>query len=183
MTKEPRLKNIIKAYLFSSSEPLSLKRLEELTSEDSATIKEALESLYHDFEHDEVFYIKKSASGYQVVIKELYVPWLHKLIDNKPQKLSRALLETLALIAYRQPITRSDIEAIRGVAVSTQIIKFLIDQSWVKIIGHRDIPGRPALLATTKKFLDDFSLLSLKQLPSVDLTLEKPIDKETTSSN
>lgn len=168
----PSLKNLIKMFLFVSQEPLSLKRLEHLTGQVEKKILQSISDLEKDLEEDEIFSLKKTNSGYRMVLGEEYVPWVGKLHDLKPQRLSRALLETLALIAYRQPVTRSDIEEIRGVAVSTQTIKFLLDQQWIKVIGHRDVPGKPSLLATTKKFLDDFSLLSLKDLPIVDLTLE-----------
>lgn len=172
MTQIPCLNNILKAYLFVSQEPISIKRFEELTGQKDQKLLEALDHLTGEFEEDPIFYLKLTASGYQLVLREPYLPWIQKLQALKPQRLSRALLETLALIAYRQPVTRSDIEEIRGVAVSTQTIKFLLDQNWIKTIGHRDVPGRPSLLATTKKFLDDFSLLSLKDLPAVDLTLD-----------
>lgn len=171
MSQMPSLKNIIKAYFYLHSEPLSLKRLEHLTGQVVEKIKSALELIITEYEEDEIFTIKETASGFQLVLRESYIPWANKLTELKPQRLSRALLETLALIAYRQPVTRSDIEEIRGVAVSTQTIKFLIEQQWIKVIGHRDVPGKPSLLATTKKFLDDFSLLSLKDLPQLDLSL------------
>ena len=172
MSQLPSLKNIIKAYLYITNEPLSLKRLEHLTGQIADKISQSLKELNDEYQDDELFELKHVATGYQLVLRAAYIPWANKLTELKPQKLSRALLETLALIAYRQPVTRADIEEIRGVAVSTQTIKFLIEQDWVKVIGHRDVPGRPSLLATTKKFLDDFSMLSLKDLPTLDLTID-----------
>ena len=182
MSQLPSLKNIIKAYLYITNEPLSLKRLEHLTGQIADKISQSLKELNDEYQDDELFELKLQddelfelkhvATGYQLVLRAAYIPWANKLTELKPQKLSRALLETLALIAYRQPVTRADIEEIRGVAVSTQTIKFLIEQDWVKVIGHRDVPGRPSLLATTKRFLDDFSMLSLKDLPTLDLTID-----------
>jgi segregation and condensation protein B len=113
-------------------------------------------------------------------------PWIARLWDEKPPRYSRALLETLALIAYRQPVTRGEIEDIRGVAVSTNIVKTLLEREWVRVVGHRDVPGRPSLYATTRKFLDYFGLKSLNELPSLaelrdpeflgdDLPLEEPV--------
>jgi segregation and condensation protein B len=125
------------------------------------------------------------AGGYRVQVRREIAPWVGRLWEEKPARYSRALLETLALIAYRQPITRGEIEDIRGVAVSTHIIKTLTEREWVRIVGHRDVPGRPALFATTRKFLDYFGLRSLNDLPTLaelrdpeflggDLELEEP---------
>ena len=109
----------------------------------------------------------KVASGYRLRIRQEYSPWVAKLWEAKPQKYSRALLETLALIAYKQPITRGEIEEVRGVSVSSQIIRTLLDRSWIKVVGHRDVPGRPALFSTTKDFLDDLNLSKLSDLPEL----------------
>jgi segregation and condensation protein B len=111
------------------------------------------------------FELRKVASGYRLQVREAYAPWVGRLFEEKPQRYSRALLETLALIAYRQPITRSEIEDIRGVTVSTNIIRTLQEREWVRIVGHRDVPGRPAMYATTRQFLDYFNLQGLDQLP------------------
>ncbi len=105
------------------------------------------------------------ASGYRFQARTEFTPWLQRLHARKPARYSRAFLETLALIAYRQPLTRGEIEEVRGVAVSTQIIKSLLDLEWIRVVGQRDVPGKPALYATTKKFLDDFNLRSLNELP------------------
>jgi len=111
------------------------------------------------------FELKKVASGYRFQVKQEFGEWVGKLWDERPQRYSRALLETISIIAYRQPITRGEIEKIRGVAVSTNIIRTLIEREWVRVVGHRDVPGRPAMYATTKQFLDYFNLKSLEELP------------------
>ncbi|MFK5985533.1 MAG: SMC-Scp complex subunit ScpB [Pseudomonadota bacterium] len=119
--------------------------------------------------------LKLVASGYRFQVKSKYAHWVSKLWEEKPQKYSRALLETLALIAYRQPITRGDIENVRGVSVSSQIIRTLLDREWVRVIGHRDVPGKPAMYATTKQFLDYFSIKKLDELPPLSQLMD--IDK------
>ena len=111
--------------------------------------------------------MKKVASGYRFQVRQEYSKWVNRLWDEKPQRYSRALLETLALIAYKQPITRGDIEEVRGVAVSTNIMRTLLERDWIRVVGHRDIPGRPATYATTKNFLDYFNLSHLDELPDL----------------
>jgi len=113
------------------------------------------------------FELKELGSGWRFQVRQEMAPWINRLWDEKPQKYSRALLETLALIAYRQPITRGDIEQIRGVAVSSHIIRTLVEREWVKVVGHRDVPGRPSLYASTRQFLDYFNLKSLDELPTL----------------
>jgi len=130
-------------------------------------IKAVLEDITADCE-GRGFELKHTGSGYRFQVRQELSQWVNKLWDEKPKKYSRALLETLALIAYRQPITRGDIEEIRGVSVSSEIIKSLLEREWVRVVGHRDVPGRPALYATTKHFLDYFSLKSLEQLPDLN---------------
>ena len=161
---------IIEALLFSSSRPLSEKEI--LSAFDlrspptSSEIKEALKSIEEKYSENSIELVKV-ASGYRLRIKQEYSAWVAKLWEAKPQKYSRALLETLALIAYRQPITRGEIEEVRGVSVSSQIIRTLLDRSWIKVVGHRDVPGRPALFSTTKDFLDDLNLSKLSDLPEL----------------
>jgi segregation and condensation protein B len=162
------LKSVIKALLLGSAAPLDRSRLSLLTGQSLELIEHSLGELEKNLLEDDVLLLKESSSGWRIVLKEPFIPWLHKLYEQKPQRLSKALLETLALIAYRQPITRTEIEVVRGVAVNSGIIRQLMEQEWIKVIGHRDLPGRPELLATTKKFLDDFSLLSLKNLPILE---------------
>jgi segregation and condensation protein B len=111
------------------------------------------------------FELKKVASGYRLQVRQEFAPWIRRLFEEKPQRYSRALLETLALIAYRQPITRGEIEEIRGVTVSSNIIRTLSEREWVRVVGHRDVPGRPAMYATTRQFLDYFNLTGLDELP------------------
>ena len=161
---------IIEALLFSSSRPLNEKEI--LSAFDlrspptSNEIKEALKSIEEKYSENSIELVKV-ASGYRLRIKQEYSPWVAKLWEAKPQKYSRALLETLALIAYKQPITRGEIEEVRGVSVSSQIIRTLLDRSWIKVVGHRDVPGRPALFSTTKDFLDDLNLSKLSDLPEL----------------
>ena len=161
---------IIEALLFSSSRPLSEKEI--LSAFDlrspptSNEIKEALKSIEDKYSENSIELVKV-ASGYRLRIRQEYSSWVAKLWEAKPQKYSRALLETLALIAYKQPITRGEIEEVRGVSVSSQIIRTLLDRSWIKVVGHRDVPGRPALFSTTKDFLDDLNLSKLSDLPEL----------------
>ena len=161
---------IVEALLFSSSRPLSEKEI--LSAFDlrspptSSEVKEALKSIEEKYSENSIELVKV-ASGYRLRIRQEYSSWVSKLWEAKPQKYSRALLETLALIAYKQPITRGEIEEVRGVSVSSQIIRTLLDRSWIKVVGHRDVPGRPALFSTTKDFLDDLNLSKLSDLPEL----------------
>ena len=161
---------IIEALLFSSSRPLNEKEIMsafDLRSPPSSReIKEALKAIEEKYSGNSIELVKV-ASGYRLRIRQEYSSWVAKLWEAKPQKYSRALLETLALIAYRQPITRGEIEEVRGVSVSSQIIRTLLDRSWIKVVGHRDVPGRPALFSTTKDFLDDLNLSKLSDLPEL----------------
>ncbi len=161
---------IIEALLFSSSRPLNEKEIisafENKNPPSSIEIKEALASIKDKYADNSIELVKV-ASGYRLRIKQEYSSWVAKLWEAKPQKYSRALLETLALIAYKQPITRGEIEEVRGVSVSSQIIRTLLDRSWIKIVGHRDVPGKPALFSTTKDFLDDLNLSKLSDLPDL----------------
>ena len=161
---------IIEALLFSSSRPLSEKEISsafDLRSPPTSNeIKEALKSIEEKYSENSIELVKV-ASGYRLRIRQEYSSWVAKLWEAKPQKYSRALLETLALIAYKQPITRGEIEEVRGVSVSSQIIRTLLDRSWIKVVGHRDVPGRPALFSTTKDFLDDLNLSKLSDLPEL----------------
>jgi len=170
MSENTSLKNILEAILFAANKTLNLEALFNLLLEDlqvsRADIKSALNELMSDYQQKGINLVEL-ASGYRFQTKAEYSQWVNLLWEEKPQKYSRALLETLALIAYRQPITRGAIEEVRGVAVSSNIMKTLQERNWVKVVGHRDVPGRPAMYATTKQFLDYFSLKSLEQLPSL----------------
>lgn len=163
-----QLPGIVEAAILAAGEPLSVAKLAELFEEDerpsNAEIREAIEILQAACETRGIE-LTQVASGFRFQVKQDNMPWLRRLWEKRPPRYSRALFETLALIAYRQPITRGEIEDVRGVAVSTHIIKTLQDREWVKIVGHRDVPGKPALFGTTKAFLDYFNLKSLKELP------------------
>ncbi len=163
-----QLRNIIEAALLAAGQTLDVSALEKLFDETERPDRDVLQAALEDIEADckgRGFELKRTASGYRLQIREEFAPWINRLWEEKPKKYSRALLETLALIAYRQPLTRGDIEQVRGVAVSSDTIRALQDREWVRSVGHRDVPGRPALYATTKKFLDDFNLASLNDLP------------------
>lgn len=166
----PQLKRIIEAALMSVGRPLSLQHIAELFSAEerptTGDIQDALNTIGQDCE-GRGFELKVVASGYRLQVCEDLAPWVGRLWEEKPQRYSRAMLETIALIAYRQPITRGDIEDIRGVAVSSHIIKTMLEREWVRVVGHKDVPGRPAMYATTRKFLDYFNLRNLDELPSL----------------
>ncbi|HXH55608.1 MAG TPA: SMC-Scp complex subunit ScpB [Gammaproteobacteria bacterium] len=171
MSIEMNLQALLEAILLAAAKPLTEEQLLNLFEEEERpsidVLREALQDLKHAFETRGIELIEV-ASGYRFQVKQKWVPWVSKLWDEKPQKYSRALLETLALIAYRQPVTRGEIEDIRGVAVSTSIFKTLLeDREWIRMVGHKEVPGRPALFATTKGFLDYFGLKSLQELPSL----------------
>ncbi|MEQ6890471.1 SMC-Scp complex subunit ScpB [Halomonas sp. CS7] len=162
------LDDILEAALLAAGEPLGLERLEGLFDEHEQpprrALREALERLGLRHERG-ALELLETASGYQLRIRPRLSPWVSRLWDERPQRYSRALLETLALIAYRQPVTRGDIEEVRGVSVSGSIMRTLLDRGWVRVVGHRDVPGRPAVYATTRSFLDDFGLRTLDELP------------------
>ncbi|MFT6265284.1 MAG: segregation and condensation protein B [Oleiphilaceae bacterium] len=164
------LENIIEAVLFAANKVLSIDIIYNLLQEDIAAsrpeIKLALTSLIENYQNKGITLVEL-AGGYRFQTKKEYSTWVSRLWEEKPQKYSRAMLETLALIAYRQPITRGDIEEVRGVVVSSTIMKTLQERNWIKIVGHRDVPGRPSMYATTKQFLDYFNLKSLENLPSL----------------
>ncbi|MGS0544742.1 SMC-Scp complex subunit ScpB [Pseudomonas sp. Y5-11] len=166
---EPReLAPLLEAFLLASGKPQSLERLYELFEEgerpEPPVFKKALSLLTKSCE-GRAFELKEVASGYRLQIREKFSPWVGRLWEERPQRYSRALLETMALIAYRQPITRGEIEDVRGVAVNTNIVKTLIEREWIRIVGYRDVPGKPAMFATTKAFLDHFNLKNLEDLP------------------
>ena len=170
--KLEQLKRILEAAIFAVGHPLPISHMQRLFQDHQEQpskddIKNALQSLGDDCENRGVE-LKVLASGYQFQSKQDYASWLQHLWEEKPPRCSRAFLETLALIAYRQPITRGEIEEVRGVAVSSNIIKSLLDREWVKVVGHKEVPGRPALYSTTKKFLDNFNLKSIRELPKLE---------------
>lgn len=159
---------IIEGLLLSANRPLSVAALAELFLEGKRPgndqIRESLDAIARACE-GHGFELKEVASGFRFQVRQKLSPWISRLSEEKPQRYTRALLETLGLIAYRQPITRGDIEEIRGVAVSSTIIRTLLDRAWIRVVGHRDVPGRPAMFATTRHFLDYFNLKNLQALP------------------
>ena len=161
-------KKIIEGLLLAAGKPLPISKIADVFPEHERPETEELQAAIKAIELDceeRGFELKKVASGYRFQVKQEFGEWVGKLWDERPQRYSRALLETISIIAYRQPITRGEIEKIRGVAVSTNIIRTLIEREWVRVVGHRDVPGRPAMYATTKQFLDYFNLKSLEELP------------------
>ena len=166
---EPReLAPLLEAFLLASGKPQSLERLFELFEEgerpEPPVFKKALELLRKSCD-GRAFELKEVASGYRLQIREKFSPWIGRLWEERPQRYSRAMLETMALIAYRQPITRGEIEDVRGVAVNSHIVKTLLEREWIRVVGYRDVPGKPAMFATTKGFLAHFNLKSLDELP------------------
>jgi len=163
-----QLKNIIEAALLASAVPLKVEKLLDLFTEDEEVenddITKALVTLGEDCTNRGIE-LKEVRSGFRLQVKQDYTQWVSKLWEERPSKYSRALLETLALVAYRQPITRGEVEQVRGVSVSSHIMKTLLERNWVKVVGHRDVPGKPGLYATTKEFLDYFNLKNLSELP------------------
>lgn len=164
------LKSILEGALFAAGRALSIEQLQALFEPDSApdagSLRAVLDALAADYA-DRGVQLVKVASGWRFQVCSEVGPWVSRLWEERPQRYSRALLETLALIAYRQPITRAEIEDIRGVAVSTPIVKTLMEREWIRVAGHKEVPGRPALFATTRTFLDDFNLQSLADLPAL----------------
>ena len=165
-----QLKQIIEGALLAAGRPLTLDELADLFDlTDRPALEElgeAVQALRADCE-GRGFEVREVASGYRLQVRQELSPWIARLWEEKPARYSRAMLETLAIIAYRQPITRGDIEEVRGVAVNPNIIRTLQERDWVRIVGHRDVPGRPELLATTRQFLDYFGLKGLDDLPSL----------------
>ncbi len=191
------IKRIFEAALMAADKPLQRRDLtalfDDLEQPEDSLIDQALKDLVADCE-DKGFELKRVASGYRYQVKQDLSRWVNKLWQERAPRYSRALLETMSLIAYRQPITRGEIEQIRGVAVSSQIIKTLLEREWIKSVGHRDVPGRPTIYATTKQFLDYFNLKSLDQLPplvevrdlntiSRELNIELPIEEMTPAND
>lgn len=174
-----KIKNIIEAVLLSADHPMSVAQLDALfeTDVDRPTrdeIRKALHELGEDYAERSAE-LKQVSSGFRIQVKQDYATWVSRLWEEKPPRYSRALLETMALIAYRQPITRSEIEEVRGVSVSSHIVKTLLEREWIKVLGHKDVPGKPALYGTTREFLDYFNLKSLDELPT--LAEIKDLDK------
>ena len=169
--EQQQLKNTVEAVLMSAEKPLKVNEIENLFAGDADMptrddIRKILQQLGEDYAN-RGFELKEVASGFRIQVKQDYSAWVGRLWEEKPARYSRALLETLALIAYRQPITRGEIEEIRGVSVSSNIIKTMMEREWIKVLGHKDVPGKPALYGTSKEFLDYFNLKSLEDLPTL----------------
>ena len=166
-----QLIKIIEGVLLAAGKPVSIDKLLSLFGlEDVQPTRESIRdalSVIGDNCEERGFELKQVASGYRFQVRQELSPWVNRLWEERPQKYSRALLETLAIIAYRQPMTRGEIEEIRGVSVSSSITRTLLEREWVRIVGHRDVPGKPALYATTKQFLDYFNLKRLDELPTL----------------
>ncbi|HZF26508.1 MAG TPA: SMC-Scp complex subunit ScpB [Steroidobacteraceae bacterium] len=168
--QEHYLKNVIEAALLAAGRPLSIADLGEVFDErerpTSEEIRAALEALESDYAERGIE-LREVATGFRVQIRPSMTDAVSRLWQERPQRYSRALLETLALIAYRQPITRAEIEEVRGVTVNPNIVRTLFERNWIRVLGHREVPGRPELLGTTREFLDYFNLKSLDELPSL----------------
>ena len=183
---EQYVRNVVEAGLLAAGKPLGLDELAALFGEadapGTAAIRAALEALEADYA-GRALELKETASGVRIQVRRDYATEVSRLWPERPQRYSRALLETLALIAYRQPITRAEIEGVRGVAVNPNIVRTLLERNWVRVVGHREVPGRPELLGTTREFLDYFGLRSLDELPPLaelqsleDLNPQLPLD-------
>lgn len=175
---EQKLKNIVESALFAAGEPLSVDRLLGLFEEEERPEKKALQVIISTLQQEcegRGIELREVSSGYRYQARTDVSRWVSRLWEERAPRYSRALLETLALVAYRQPITRAEIEDIRGVAVSSSIMKTLQERGWVRIVGHRDVPGKPAMYASTREFLDYFNLKSLDELPT--LSELRDIDK------
>ena len=174
------LKNVIEAALLAAGGPLTVDQFAALFGDqdgpEKQEIRVALKELQADYEGRGIE-ITEVASGFRVQVRESMSQWLTKLWEERPPRYSRALMETLAIVAYRQPVTRGDIEDIRGVSVTTNIIRTLLERDWIKVVGHRDVPGKPAMFATTRLFLDYFNLKKLDDLPPLaELAALEPVE-------
>ena len=184
---ENNLIQIIEAALFSASRPLSIEEIQKLFNESSTPTKEEIKDTLDEIESlcsNRGVELKRVSSGFRMQVKQSFSGYIAKLWEEKPQRYSKATLETLALIAYRQPITRGEIEEIRGVSVGTQLIRGIMERGWIKVVGQRDVPGKPSLYATTKAFLDFFGLQHLRELPNLpdipdidSLDMELPLEE------
>ena len=183
------LKNVIEAALLAAARPVPVSELQQIFDEHSRPspkeLRALLDQLTADYEGRGVT-IRETANGFRFQVRTEFAHEVSRLWPDRPKKYSRALLETLALIAYRQPITRAEIENVRGVAVNPEIVKTLMERNWVRVVGHRDVPGHPELLGTTDEFLDYFSLKSIEDLPPLaelksltDLNLQLPLPGTT----
>jgi segregation and condensation protein B len=164
------IKRIIEGALLAAGKPMDIAKIESLFDGEECPPRDQIRAALEEVEEDcrgRGFELMQTASGYRFQVRQDLAEWVNRLWTEKPKRYSRAMLETLALIAYRQPLTRGDIEQVRGVAVSSDIIRTLQERDWVRVVGYRDVPGKPALYATTKNFLDYFNIKNLEQLPAL----------------
>ena len=190
---EHKISQVIEAVLLSASRPIDVQEIERVFPEDEKPTREEIRQALQEIEEqckDRGIDLKKVSSGYRLQVRQTLSSYVAKLWEERPQKFSKATLETLALIAYRQPITRGEIEEIRGVTIGTQLMRGLMERGWVKIVGQRDVPGRPSLYSTTKEFLDYFGLQHLRELPELpelpdlqSLDLELPLEADNSSTD
>ena len=183
-----KLIQIIEAALLSASRPLSILDLQKLFDEPDQPSKDKIKECLKEIEsqcQQRGIELRQVSSGYRLQVRQVLSPYIAKLWEERPQRFSKAMLETLALIAYRQPTTRGEIEEIRGVTIGTQLMRGLMDRGWIKIVGQRDVPGKPSLYSTTKEFLDYFGLQHLRELPNLPnltntdtLNMELPLEAE-----
>ena len=170
MAAEQQLKQIVEAALLAANGPLNLDNLQQLFLEheqpEKRALRDAIDALQADYQGRGIE-LAEVGGGFRVNVRAEYAPWVSRLWEERPARYSRAMLETLALIAYRQPITRGEIEGIRGVSVSTQIVKTMMERGWIRVVGQRDVPGKPSLYATTRDFLTYFGLNGLDDLPTL----------------
>ena len=190
---EHKISQVIEAVLLSASRPIDVQEIERVFPEDEKPTREEIRQALQEIEEqckDRGIELKKVSSGYRLQVRQTLSSYVAKLWEERPQRFSKATLETLALIAYRQPITRGEIEEIRGVTIGTQLMRGLMERGWVKIVGQRDVPGRPSLYSTTKEFLDYFGLQHLRELPELpelpdlqSLDMELPLEADNSSTD
>ena len=190
---EHKISQVIEAVLLSASRPIDVQEIERVFPEDEKPTREEIRQALQEIEEqckDRGVELKKVSSGYRLQVRQALSSYVAKLWEERPQRFSKATLETLALIAYRQPITRGEIEEIRGVTIGTQLMRGLMERGWVKIVGQRDVPGRPSLYSTTKEFLDYFGLQHLRELPELpelpdlqSLDMELPLEADNSSTD
>ena len=190
---EHKISQVIEAVLLSASRPIDVQEIKRVFPEDEKPTREEIRQALKEIEEqckDRGVELKKVSSGYRLQVRQHLSTYVAKLWEERPQRFSKATLETLALIAYRQPITRGEIEEIRGVTIGTQLMRGLMERGWVKIVGQRDVPGRPSLYSTTKEFLDYFVLQHLRELPELpelpdlqSLDMELPLEADNSSTD
>ena len=190
---EHKISQVIEAVLLSASRPIDVQEIERVFPEDEKPTREEIRQALQEIEEqckDRGVELMKVSSGYRLQVRQSLSSYVAKLWEERPQRFSKATLETLALIAYRQPITRGEIEEIRGVTIGTQLMRGLMERGWVKIVGQRDVPGRPSLYSTTKEFLDYFGLQHLRELPELpelpdlqSLDMELPLEADNSSTD